>query len=124
MKFNPEALHGKKMCSVVWNYTGPIERAEEVFKPIREFGPPAFEHVGPMPYPMLQSMFDVFYPAGLQWYWRADFINEISDEAIAQHAKFGRELPTAHSTMHLYPINGAATNVGKSDTPWSYRDIR
>ena len=120
----PEPLHGKKMCGVVWNYTGPIEEAEKVFKPIREFGPPAFEHVGPVPYPLLQSLFDVFYPPGLQWYWRADFVNEISDEAVAQHVKFGKELPTGHSTMHLYPIDGAAHKVGESDTPWSYRDSR
>lgn len=120
----PEALHGKKMCGVVWNYTGPMEEAENVFKPIREFGPPNFEHVGPVPYPMLQSLFDVFYPPGLQWYWRADFVNELSDQAISQHVKFGLELPTGHSTMHLYPIDGTAHEVGRNDTPWAYRDTR
>jgi hypothetical protein len=120
----PEPLHNKKMCGVVWNYTGPLDEAENVFKPIREFGPPSFAHVGPMPHPALQSLFDVFYPPGLQWYWKADFINELSDEAIAQHAKFGLKLPTPHSTTHLYPIDGAAHQVGKTDTPWSYRDSR
>jgi len=117
----PEELHGKKVCGVVWNYTGPLEKAEEVFKPIRDLEP-LFEHVGPMPHPMLNGMFDVFYPSGLQWYWRADFIKDIPDEAVAQHVKFGHDLPTPHSTMHLYPINGAAHKVGKSDTPWAYRD--
>jgi FAD/FMN-containing dehydrogenase len=75
-----------------------------------------------MPHPMLNSMFDVFYPTGLQWYWRADFIKEIPDEAVAEHVKFGEALPTPHSTMHMYPINGAAQKVGKNDTPWAYRD--
>jgi FAD/FMN-containing dehydrogenase len=117
----PEELHGKKMCGVVWNYLGPHEKADDVFKPIRDLKPD-FEHVGPMPHPMLNSMFDVFYPAGLQWYWRADFIKEIPDEAVAEHAKFGESLPTPHSTMHLYPIDGAAQKVGKNDTPWAYRD--
>jgi len=117
----PEPLHGKKMCGVVWNYTGPIENAEEVFKPILELNP-LFEHVGPIPHPILNSMFDVFYPTGLQWYWRADFFKEIPDEAVVQHAKYGKSLPTPHSTMHLYPINGAAHKVGKDDTPWAYRD--
>jgi hypothetical protein len=51
-------------------------------------------------------------------------VNELNDEAIAQHHKFGQELPTPHSTMHLYPIDGAAHRVGKNDTPWSYRDAR
>ncbi len=118
----PEHLHGKAMCGVVWCYTGPMEKAEEVFKPIREFGPPAFEHVGPMPHPTMQSMFDVFYPPGLQWYWRADFVNEISDQAIAEHVKFGSEIPTGHSTMHMYPIDGAAHRISNSDTPWAYRE--
>lgn len=117
----PEELHGKKICAVIWNYTGPMENAEEVFKPILELEP-IFEHVGPIPHPMLNGMFDVFYPSGLQWYWRADFIKEIPNEAVAQHVKFGHELPTPHSTMHLYPINGVAHNVGKNDTPWAYRD--
>ncbi len=117
----PEELHGKKMCGVVWNYLGPHEKGEEVFKPIHDLKPD-FAHVGPMPHPALNSMFDAFYPTGLQWYWRADFIKEIPDEAVAEHVKFGEALPTAHSTMHMYPINGAAQRVGKNDTPWAYRD--
>ncbi|RKY92387.1 MAG: oxidoreductase [Ignavibacteriae bacterium] len=117
----PEELHGKKMCGVIWNYLGPHEKAEEVFKPILDLKPD-FEHVGPIPHPALNSMFDVFYPTGLQWYWRADFLKEIPDEAVTQHVKFGEALPTAGSTMHLYPINGAAQRVGKNDTPWAYRD--
>ena len=49
-------------------------------------------------------------------------LEEISDEAIEIHAKFGAEMPTWKSTMHLYPIDGAAHDVGPEDTAWSYRD--
>jgi FAD/FMN-containing dehydrogenase len=118
----PEHLHGKNMCGVVWCYTGPQDQAERAFEPIRGFGPPAFEFLGPMPHPMLQSMFDPLYPPGLRWYWRADFFKELSDEAIDVHAKFGSEVPTPLSAMHLYPVNGAAHRVGNGDTPWAYRD--
>jgi FAD/FMN-containing dehydrogenase len=118
----PEHLHMKKMCGIVWAYTGPATKAEETFKPIRGFKKPALDFVGPIPQPALQTMFDALYPPGLQWYWRADFVNEISDDAIAQHLRFGNALPSMHSTMHLYPINGAASRVGKSDTAWNYRD--
>ena len=118
----PENLHNKKMCGVVWTYTGPMDKAEEVFKPIRAISPPALDFVGPLPQPALQSMFDALYPPGLQWYWRADFVKELSDDAIKQHLKFGAALPTMLSTMHLYPIDGAASRVGKNDTPWGYRD--
>ncbi len=118
----PEHLHNRKMCGVVWCFTGPLDQAEEVFKPIRSFGPPALDLVGPMPYPMLQSMFDGLYPPGHQWYWRADFVNELSDEAIALHVKYGSEMPTMQSSMHMYPINGAAHRVGNDETAWAYRD--
>jgi hypothetical protein len=118
----PEHLQKKKMCGIIWCYTGPLDKAEEVFKPIRSIGPPALDLVGPMPHPTLQSMFDPIYPAGLKWYWKADFVKELSDEAIALHLKYGSELPTMQSTMHLYPINGAANRVGKKETAWSYRD--
>ena len=118
----PEHLHMKKMCGVLWCYTGPAERFEEHFRPVRRLRPPALDLVGPMPQPALQSMFDGLYPAGLQWYWRADFVKELSDKAVGQHVKYGATLPSMHSTMHLYPVNGAAHRVGKNDTPWSYRD--
>ena len=118
----PEHLHMKKMCGVVWAYTGLQTKAEEAFKPIRAFKKPALDFVGPLPQPALQTMFDALYPPGLQWYWRADFVNEINDDAIAQHLRFGNALPSMHSTMHLYPINGAASRVSKNDTAWNYRD--
>jgi FAD/FMN-containing dehydrogenase len=118
----PEHLHMKKMCGIVWAYAGPATKAEETFKPIRGFKKPALDFVGPIPQPALQTMFDALYPPGLQWYWRADFVNEISDDAIAQHVRFGNALPSMHSTMHLYPINGAASRVSKNDTAWNYRD--
>ncbi len=118
----PEALHLKKMCAIVWCYTGPLDEAEAVFAPIRDFGPPAIDFAGPLPWPALQSMFDALYPAGLQWYWKADFFSELSDTAIDLHTKYGPHLPTMHSTMHIYPINGAAQRVGRTDTAFSYRD--
>ncbi len=90
----PQHLHNKKMCGVVWSYTGPADKFDSVFKPIRAFGPPALDGVGPVPYPVMQSMFDALYPPGFQWYWRADFVKDIPDEAVAIHKKFAMDLPT------------------------------
>jgi FAD/FMN-containing dehydrogenase len=121
----PEELHAKTMCGVVWCYTGPLDQAEATFAPIRaQFGPPALDWVGPLPQPALQSLFDPIYPAGDQWYWKADFVNELSDEAIARHVDFGSRLPTLKSTMHLYPIDGAAGRASKDATAWNYRDAK
>jgi FAD/FMN-containing dehydrogenase len=120
----PERLHAKTMCGVVWCYTGPLENANQVFRPILDFGPPDFALVGPMPFPVLQGLFDALMPPGLQWYWKGDFVRELSDEAIAEHLKHGLELPSLQSTMHLYPVDGAVNRVGKTDTPFSHRDSK
>jgi len=117
----PEHLHLRKMCGIVWCHTGGQEKAEAALKPIREAFPPALDLCGPIPHPALQGMFDPIYPPGLQWYWKADFVNELPDAAIEQHMKHAATLPNMFSTMHLYPINGAASRVGSSDTAWSYR---
>jgi FAD/FMN-containing dehydrogenase len=120
----PEHLHLKKMCGVVWCYSGPLKKAEQVFKPIRAFKKPALDLVGPIPHPALQSMFDPLFPTGLQWYWKADFFREIGDEAVALNVKHGALMPTMLSTMHLYPIDGAAGRVKNGATPWAYRDAK
>jgi FAD/FMN-containing dehydrogenase len=118
----PEALWGRKSCAIVWCYTGSHERADDVLDPVRTFGAPLLVGVQEMPFNVLQGAFDALYPAGLQWYWRADFFNEITDAAIEVHRKFGAQLPTGHSTMHLYPIDGAASRVPEDATAFAYRD--
>ncbi|GAA1850605.1 FAD-binding oxidoreductase [Actinomadura bangladeshensis] len=118
----PEELHGRKMCVIIWCYTGEPENLEDVLAPTVEPGRPAFTFTSPMPYPMLQTMFDDLIPPGLQWYWRGDFFDRIPDEAAEIHQRFGTEIPTDLSTMHLYPIDGAAQRPGRDDTAWGYRD--
>ena len=97
---------------------------EEVFKPIRKFGPPILDFVNEMPMPTLNSLFDWLYPPGLQWYWKGHYVNELTDDAIATNIKFGSSLPTPRSTMHLYPIDGKAHEVGQEDTAWGQRNVR
>lgn len=118
----PEQYHLQKMCGVVWCYTGEMAGAEATFEPIRKFNSPAIDFAGPLPFPALQGMFDALYPPGLQWYWRADFFNHYDDRAIELHVQHGSQLPTMHSTMHIYPINGASQRPGSQDTAWGYRD--
>jgi DNA-binding SARP family transcriptional activator/tetratricopeptide (TPR) repeat protein len=118
----PEELWGRKSCVIVWCYTGPHDRADEVLEPIKAYGSPLVVGLHDMPFTALQSAFDGLYPAGLQWYWRADFFNEISDAAIDVHRKYGERLPTGHSTMHLYPIDGAAGRVPADATAFAYRE--
>jgi len=118
----PEELWMRKAVGIIWCYTGPAEHADEALAPVRSFGTPLLDGIQPMPYPVLQTVFDALYPAGLQWYWRADFFREITDQAIAVHEEFGAALPTPHSTMHMYPIDGAVHRVSPDATAFSYRD--
>jgi hypothetical protein len=57
----------------------------------------------------------------MQWYWRGDFVNDLSDAAIDAHIAQARQTPSALSLMHLYPIDGAVHRLGQSDTAWNTR---
>ena len=70
----------------------------------------------------MQSLFDGLLPSGLQWYWKADFVKELSDAAIEAHIEHASKSPSELSLMHLYPIDGAVHRVGASDTAWHCRD--
>lgn len=118
----PKEYHLKKMAAIVWCYTGALKDGPDALEPFRLFARPAIDFAGPIPFPALQSMFDGLYPPGLNWYWRADFFNRYDDKAIGLHVKYGAQLPTMQSTMHIYPINGAAGRVSQDATAWNYRD--
>lgn len=118
----PPHLHLQKVCAIVWCYSGPLEQADAAFQPIRAGLPPLVDGVGPLPWPELQNHFDALYPAGLQWYWKTDFFTELSDKAVDLHMKYAAQLPTAHSTMHLYPLNGAVHRRSASETAFSFRE--
>jgi len=120
----PEHLHGRTVCGVVWCHLGPADQAEKDLADIRQSHPPLFELTGRMPYTALLSLFDPLLPPGLHWYWKGDFFREISDEAIEQHLKYGSQLPTLLSAMHLYPVDGQANRVAPDATAFHYRDAK
>jgi FAD/FMN-containing dehydrogenase len=119
----PEEIHLREVCGVVWCCVGSEEAATKAMAPLLDSVPEPLMHgVQAMPHAMLQGAFDGLYPPGDQWYWRADFVTEIPDEAVQIHDQFGTSLPTMKSTMHLYPIDGAAHDVAPDETAWAYRD--
>ncbi|MBV9130539.1 MAG: FAD-binding oxidoreductase, partial [Verrucomicrobia bacterium] len=119
----PKELWGKKICALISCYSGPLERAEEAIKPIRQELPrPILDWMGPMPFTALQGLFDPLLPKGLQWYWKGDFVRELSDKAIDSHLEWSAKAPSELSLMHLYPIDGAVHGVGRSETAWGFRD--
>ena len=99
-----------------------MDEAEGVLKPFRDVAPVVAEHVGPAPFPAMNSAFDAVLPAGLQNYWKANYAVEITDEAIDVHLEYGPLVPTMQSTVHLYPINGACHRVASDATAFGHRD--
>jgi FAD binding domain/Berberine and berberine like len=122
LPFIPEERHGEPFVAFVACWAGPIEQGESVLKPLHDVAPVVAEHVGPMPYPALNSAFDALVPAGLQHYWKANYVEELSDAAIDAHLEHGPKLPTVNSTVHIYPINGAVQDVGPDETAFGHRE--
>ncbi len=124
LPFIPEDRHGETMCLIVTCWAGPVEEGERAVAPLLEAAPVVAHHVGAMPYPALNGAFDALLPPGLQHYWKADFVRELTDDAIAAHVEHGPRVPCVESTMHLYPIDGACHRVASDATAFAYRDAR
>jgi FAD/FMN-containing dehydrogenase len=124
LPFIPENRHGDTFALVVACWAGGVDKGEKALKPLHDAVPVFAEHVGGMPYPALNAAFDALYPTGLQHYWKANFVKELSDEAIKAHVEHGTRVPAMTSTVHIYPINGACNEVAADETAFAYRDAR
>ena len=122
LPFIPEGRHGEPFFAVVGCWAGPLDEGEQAFAGFRDIARPVAEMVGPMPYPALNSAFDALVPPGLQHYWKANFVRELTDEAIEAHLVHGPKLPAVNSTVHIYPINGACHQLAPDATAFAYRD--
>jgi FAD/FMN-containing dehydrogenase len=83
---------------------------------------PIIDWAQPMPYTVIQTLFDPLLPKGLQWYWKGDFVTDLPDAAVDTHAAHAAKLPSVLSGMHIYPVDGAVHRQKKDATAWSYRD--
>lgn len=123
LPFIPEKRHGDTFVAIVACWAGPLDQVERAVKPFHDVAPVVAELATPMPYPALNSAFDALYPPGaLQHYWKANFVKELTDEAIKAHAEYGPKVPVVNSTVHIYPINGACHRVASDATAFAYRD--
>jgi FAD/FMN-containing dehydrogenase len=119
----PKDFWGRRACAVISSYNGPVAEGEKAMaRLLQAVPPPIFNWMGAMPFPAMQALFDPFFPKGLQWYWKGDFVKSLPDEAIDTHIIQAAKAPSALSLMHLYPIDGAVHRVSKDATAWSVRD--
>ena len=122
LPFIPEHRHGEPFLAFIACWAGPVDEGERILKPLHDIAPFVAEHVGPMPYAALNGAFDALVPSGLQHYWKANFVKDLTDEAIAAHLEWGPKVPVVNSTVHIYPIDGACHRVAPDATAFAYRD--
>jgi FAD/FMN-containing dehydrogenase len=119
----PKEHWSKRACALIGSFNGSAADAQKLLAPLLNALPaPLFNWMSEMPFPAIQSLFDPFFPKGLQWYWKGDFVKTLSDAAIDAHIAQAAEAPSDFCLMHLYPIDGAVRDVAKDATAWSARD--
>lgn len=112
---------GEKLAAMVAGHCGPLAAGEAAVRPLKRFGPPAMDAIGPMPYSQLNGMLDAAYPKGALNYWKSSFLTQLSDEAIDTMIECFARCPTPMGQMLLEHFHGAATRVKVGDTAFPHR---
>lgn len=119
----PKEGWGKRACAIIGSYNGSATDGQRALVPLLEvLPPPMFNWMDQIPFPAINALFDPLFPKGLQWYWKGDFVQSLSDEAIERHVAEAGKAPTELCLMHLYPIDGAVRRVSHDASPWIARD--
>ena len=118
----PEYIQGAPALAVLICFTGTVEEGERLIQPIRKFGPPAVDLVGPKPYVVLQTMLDAANPPGWQNYWKSEYLKGFSDEAIDTLIEYAAKRPSPMSKIMIGNLLGAVNRVSDDETPYSHRD--
>jgi FAD/FMN-containing dehydrogenase len=116
-------MHFKPIVGVVICWTGDHEEGERVVAPIREAAQPVMDMVQPMPYTALQSMLDASSPKGIRGYMKAEFMEELSDQAVEKLARHGANRAGPTAQLLLEPMGGAISRAADDDTALGRRDV-
>jgi hypothetical protein len=115
------APDGNKACGIAVCYPGDLEEGARIVAPVKAFGSPVMDVIGPMPYLAQQAMLEQAMPPNLLNYWKAEFLKEVSPEVIAVAVDaFGR-VPSPISSVLFFPIRGAASQVAPDATAFPHR---
>jgi FAD/FMN-containing dehydrogenase len=117
----PQELHGKPVIVVACCYAGPIEEAEKVLRPMREFGSPILDLCFPKPFVALQSMFDPSFPSGWWYYFRSCDVAELSDGVIGIVAENALRMTSPLTAFPIFQLGGAVARVGEDETAFGGR---
>lgn len=120
--FVPEHMKGQLAAGLIIFYAGSPEEGEEWVRPLREYGPPEVDLVQPMPYTVVQSLLDPGNPPGRNNYWKAENLEELSDEAVDTIVEQASKLSSPFSQVVLQPMGGAVRHVGEDEAAIGGRD--
>jgi hypothetical protein len=112
---------GAKLAAMVTCHCGASADGEKAMGPLKAFGTPAIDAIGPMPYSAINSMLDDAYPKGARNYWRSSFLADLSDAAIDTMIACFAECPTPMGQLLIEHFHGAATRVGVDATAFPHR---
>lgn len=117
----PAEFRGRQVIGIFVRWCGDIEAGWEAVAPIRAFGTPVLDFLGPMPLTVVQTMLDPLNPNGNMHYWTAEFLPELDRGAAEIVTKIGTGLPTHNSIIEVIPVNGAVTRVAADATAFAHR---
>ena len=100
-----------KVAAILGGHFGSLEEGEASFRSLKEFGPPVLDRMGPMPYVALNAMIDPAFPKGARNYWKAQFLSDLSDNAIRALIAAFKQCPSAMSHIIIEHFHGAASRV-------------
>ncbi len=115
---------GERVVAIAVCFNGPVEDGERVLKPLRDYGTPLADMIGPMPYTQVQCMLDEGFPAGQQNYWKSNFLGDLDDQAIGLIVEHLGRCPSPGSAIAIEQFGGAVCRIGKDDTAFNHRDAR
>lgn len=112
---------GNPVVAIAICYCGPIEQGEKLVAPLRKYGSPLADLIGPKPYLEVQKIFDASFPPNHQNYWKAGFLHTVRDEVIDAMIEFATKRPSPASFMVLEHVHGAAARVPVGETAFPHR---
>jgi FAD/FMN-containing dehydrogenase len=115
------APDGQKACGIAGAYAGPVADGEKAMLPLKQFGPPVLDAMGPLPYIGMQSLLANAMPPHVLNYWKAEFIGEVTDDVIAAAVDAYGRAPSPMSSILMFPIHGAASRVAPEATAYPHR---
>ena len=124
LPFLPEDVHGKGVVVLPLFYNGDPKEGMSVIEPLREFGKPYGDHIGPMPFSDWQKAFDSLLTPGARNDWKSHNFTELSDDAIAIAIEYAGKLPSDQCETFIGLLGGQASLVPTDATAYSARDTK